>query len=126
MGRLRLQWLNRHVWLLSRVVLHPTYRGAGIAAAFVRASCRACPVDWIETLTAMGQVNPFFERAGFRRLGVVSAAHPRDERSHARLYGGRRLSRETHRKSRHAQPVYYVFDNRRRDALPEADHAQHP
>ena len=28
--------LNEQLWLLQRVVIHPTYRGAGIAANFVR------------------------------------------------------------------------------------------
>jgi GNAT superfamily N-acetyltransferase len=81
--------LNGQLWVLARVVLHPTWRGAGVATAFVRRACELCPVPWVEALAAMGHVNPFFERAGFRRVGVVR--------------GGRR-SRE---------PVYYVFDNRR-------------
>jgi GNAT superfamily N-acetyltransferase len=112
-GRLALQALNRQLWLLSRVVLHPSYRGAGIAAAFVRRACQTCPVDWIETLTAMGQVSPLFERAGFVRVGVVR----RGGGEHAGVYASDRvrLSKETHAKSRHSAPVYYVFDNRKRD-----------
>src|SRR5205823_12840029 len=111
-SRLALQALNRQLWLLSRVVLHPTYRGAGIAAAFVRRACQTCPVDWIETLTAMGQVNPFFERAGFVRVGEVR----RKGGDHAGIYAKRgvRLSAETRAKSRFSAPVYYVFDNRGR------------
>jgi N-acetylglutamate synthase-like GNAT family acetyltransferase len=103
--------LNQQLWLLSRVVMHPTYRGAGIAAAFVRRACQICPVPWIETLTAMGRVNPFFERAGFVRVGVIR----KDQRSragHGAYAGGRRLSAETLAKSRFSEPVYYVFDNR--------------
>jgi len=104
--------LNRQLWLLSRVVLHPTYRGAGIAAAFVRRACQTCPVDWIETLSAMGQVNPFFERAGFVRVGVIR----KDGRKkrYGGIYGGKgvRISAETAAKSRFSEPVYYVFDNR--------------
>jgi GNAT superfamily N-acetyltransferase len=105
--------LNRQLWLLSRVVLHPTYRGAGIAAAFVRRACETCPVDWIETLTAMGQANPFFERAGFVHIGVIrKKAGQRD--GYGGVYGGRgvRVSAETRSKSRFSEPVYYVFDNR--------------
>src|SRR5690606_24918665 len=37
--RASLQALNRQLLMLSRVVLHPTYRGAGIAAWFVRQCC---------------------------------------------------------------------------------------
>jgi GNAT superfamily N-acetyltransferase len=102
--------MNVRLWLLARVVLHPTYRGAGIAAAFVRRACETCPVPWIETLSAMGQVNPFFERAGFGRVGVIR----KDGRGNAGgAYGRRRgVSAETAAKSRFSEPVYYVFRNR--------------
>jgi GNAT superfamily N-acetyltransferase len=106
--------LNRQLWLLARVVLHPTYRGAGIAAAFVRRACQTCPVPWIETLTAMGRVNPFFERAGFTRVGVVRKQGRREWDVYGGMYGSRaRVSAETWAKSRFSEPVYYVFDNRR-------------
>src|SRR5439155_12572601 len=81
--------LNQQLWLLQRVVIHPTYRGAGIAASFVRRACGLCPVDWIETLSAMGQANPFFERAGFVRVGVIHKGSP--QRKHAYgAYGSKR------------------------------------
>jgi GNAT superfamily N-acetyltransferase len=98
--------LNRRLWLLSRVVLHPTYRGAGIAAAFVRRACELCDVDWIETLSAMGRTNPFFERAGFARVGTVR--HGPGGRG---AYGRATTLAESHR---HAEPAYFVFDNRGR------------
>jgi N-acetylglutamate synthase-like GNAT family acetyltransferase len=103
--------LNRQLWLLSRVVLHPSYRGAGIAAAFVRRACRTCPVRWIETLSAMGQTNPFFERAGFVRVGVIRKQRRRPA---AGPYANHKvgLSAETVGKSRYSEPVYYVLDNR--------------
>ncbi len=115
-GGVALAALNRQLWLLSRVVLHPTYRGAGIAAEFVRRACQTCPVDWIETLTAMGRVNPFFERAGFVRVGVIRKKADAERDGYAGVYGGRRVrvSDETRRKSRFSEPVYYVFDNRAR------------
>src|SRR5437868_14139190 len=100
--------MNRQLWLLSRVVLHPTYRGAGIAAAFVRRACELCPAPWIETLSAMGRINPFFERAGFVRVGVI-----RKELDNGGGAYRRRLSAESLAKSRFSEPVYYVFDNRR-------------
>jgi hypothetical protein len=89
---LHLKTLNRQLWVLSRVVLHPTYRGAGVAAAFVRRSCETCPVPWIETLTAMGHLNPFFEKAGFRRVGVIRKdGAGLSARQYGRIYGGRTL-----------------------------------
>jgi GNAT superfamily N-acetyltransferase len=107
-----LQRLNQELWLLARVVIHPTYRGAGVAAAFVRRSCETCPVPWIETLSAMGHVNPFFEKAGFTRVGVIRNHGRRSRHGYRHLYGGGRLTDETVRKSRYAEPLYYVFDNR--------------
>jgi GNAT superfamily N-acetyltransferase len=104
--------LNEQIWLLQRVVIHPTYRGAGIAARFVRRACELCPVDWIETLSAMGQVNPFFEKAGFVRVGVIRKSE--NSRGPSGAYGGKktRLTAETAAMSRTSEPVYYVFDNR--------------
>ncbi|HEY3787746.1 MAG TPA: GNAT family N-acetyltransferase [Urbifossiella sp.] len=114
--------LNQQLWLLQRVVIHPTYRGAGIAANFVRQACRLCPVDWIETLSAMGQANPFFERAGFVRVGIIrkkTNSNTSPQRQQGPAYGAygskrNRVSAETLSKSRHSEPVYYVFDNRYR------------
>ena len=110
-SRVALGALNDQLWLLQRVVLHPTYRGAGIASAFIRRACELCDIDWVETLSAMGQANPVFERAGFVRVGVCDG--PRRGRHGA--YAGRRgVSAETLAKGKWSSPVYYVFDNRGR------------
>ena len=107
---LGLQSLNSQLWLLQRVVLDPTYRGAGIASDFIRRACGLCDADWIETLSAMGHANPVFERAGFIRVGVVKRSGTANG-----AYGGRaKLGEETRSKSRFSEPVYYVFDNRAR------------
>ncbi len=111
--RLAMSALNEQLWLLQRVVVHPTYRGAGVAAAFVRRACELCPVDWVETLSAMGHANPFFERAGFTRVGVVRKTG-RGQGSGAYGRRGTKLTMETTAKGRHSEPVYYVFDNRGR------------
>ncbi|GIX05530.1 MAG: hypothetical protein KatS3mg114_1399 [Planctomycetaceae bacterium] len=122
--RYHLQALNRQLVTLSRVVLHPTYRGAGLASRFVRRSCQQAPWPWIECLAELGHLHPFLERAGFRRVRLPAA--PRRQRSHAAhsaLYGGRYgrlLTIETHDQSRFAQPAYFLFDNRSANSLPMA------
>ncbi|MFN0199341.1 MAG: hypothetical protein ACKVT0_21535 [Planctomycetaceae bacterium] len=117
---LHLKALNAQLTTLSRVVLHPAYRGVGIAGPFVRRCCESLPFPWIETLTEMGHINPFFEKAGFIRVGVCDG--PAQSRAgHSAIYGVKRkqhgtqklLSEETHKKSRYTAPVYYLFDNRR-------------
>jgi len=70
---------------------------------------------WIETLSAMGRVNPFFERAGFVRVGTVRKGR-RSRGPHGAYAGSPRLSAESRARSRYSEPVYYVFDNRRSDA----------
>lgn len=125
-SRVSLQSLNNQLVTLSRVVLHPVYRGAGLAAEFIRQSCLACPWRWIETLTQMGHINPFFEKAGFQRVGVTQPTR-RSRRGHSALYGARSnrharknlLTQETNEKSRYATPVYYIFDNRRKESEEE-------
>jgi GNAT superfamily N-acetyltransferase len=106
--------LNQQLWLLQRVVLHPTYRGAGIASGFVRRACELCPVDWIETLSAMGHANPFFERAGFVRVGTIR--HRSGFHQHGAYGGSAKLTLESLSKSQHSEPVYYIRDNRNRSA----------
>jgi hypothetical protein len=73
-------------------------------------------VDWIETLSAMGQVNPFFERAGFVKVGVIRKPSGRQASAVSGAYGAKsaRVTAETRSKSRFSEPVYYVFDNRKR------------
>ncbi len=130
-SRIRFQAMNKQLLMLSRVVIHPTYRGAGIATTFIKRSCESCPVPWIETLTQMGHINPFFEKAGFVRVGYRKESHQKNRtgtqkslRSHSAIYGSpkrlpgkqhgkkRNLREETHHKSSFSNPVYYIFDNR--------------
>lgn len=56
--------LNREVRVVSRVVVHPTWRGLGLAVRLVRAALNEPTTIYTEALAAMGRVNPFFERAG--------------------------------------------------------------
>ncbi len=112
-SRVALRAMNDQLWLLQRVVLHPTYRGAGIASAFVRRACELCPVNWLETLSAMGHANPIFERAGFHRVGIVQR---RIRHADCGQFASKtaKLSVASRVKSRHSEPVYYIRDNRLR------------
>lgn len=118
--RTSLRTLNRQLVTLSRVVLHPSYRGAGLGHHFIRRCCEWSVFPWIETLTQMGHVNPVFEQAGFIRLGA-SKTVARSRQSHSVLYRRKQkhgkktplLTQETFEKSRFSNPVYYLFDNRK-------------
>ncbi|NNJ27124.1 hypothetical protein [Alienimonas chondri] len=127
-----LKAMNAQLVTLSRVVLHPTYRGCSLAAPFVAAACDACPFPWIESLTQLGQTHPFLERSGFVKLPVEPApsrsSKPNDLRQHSALYGaggrGKKkatLSAVSHAKSRHAAPAYLIRDNRSAPAVLETN-----
>lgn len=64
--------LNRDFECISRVVVHPVYRGCGLSVRLIRHALATAPVRYVEALAAMGAVHPLFERAGMRgvRLGA--------------------------------------------------------
>ena len=62
--RQRATLLNREVRVISRVVVHPRWRGFGLAVRLVRAALESPTTIYTEALAAMGRVNPFFEHAG--------------------------------------------------------------
>jgi GNAT superfamily N-acetyltransferase len=68
----RLAFINRHIRTISRVIVHPQFRGIGIATALVHRICNECPTRYVEAIAVMGNLHPFFERAGMRRIAALS------------------------------------------------------
>jgi GNAT superfamily N-acetyltransferase len=62
--RQRATLLNRELRVISRVVVHPCWRGLGLAVRMVRTALAEPTTIYTEALAAMGRVNPFFERSG--------------------------------------------------------------
>ncbi len=56
--------LNREMRCISRVVVHPQWRGLGLAVKLVRHALASMTTRYTEALAAMGQVHPFFRKAG--------------------------------------------------------------
>ena len=56
--------LNREMRTISRVVVHPVFRGVGLSVELVRHVLARPQTPCIEALAAMGRVHPFFQRAG--------------------------------------------------------------
>ena len=76
--RQRALLLNDEIRCISRVVVHPQWRGTGLAVRLVRHALATATTAYTEALAAMGKVNPFFERAGMTAYPRVP--HPYDER----------------------------------------------
>lgn len=67
----RAERINRDILRLSRIIIHPKFRGVGLAVSLVADSMKLTGFKVIETLAAMSKYNPFFEKAGMTRVGVV-------------------------------------------------------
>jgi len=63
--------LNAEVECISRVVVHPVYRGCGLAVRLVRQAILDAQRPLVEALAAMGAVHPFFERAGMKAYRIA-------------------------------------------------------
>ena len=59
--------LNREVKTIARVVVAPQFRGIGLAVRLVAETMPLVGALYVESLAAMGKVNPFFEKAGLTR-----------------------------------------------------------
>jgi ABC-type ATPase with predicted acetyltransferase domain len=64
----KLRFVNAHVRTISRVIVHPQFRALGIASRLVRRICEDCTTRYVEAIATMGEVHPFFEKGGMRRI----------------------------------------------------------
>lgn len=65
-----LRRLNAEMECISRVIVHPTYRGSGLALALVRHALHHAQTPLMESLAAMGRISPIFTRAGMTSIGL--------------------------------------------------------
>ena len=73
-----LRLLNRELRCISRIVIHPQYRGISLAQYLVRETLPRAGTPLVEAMAAMGRVNPFFTKAGMTRYdGPLSPASER-------------------------------------------------
>jgi ABC-type ATPase with predicted acetyltransferase domain len=63
-----LEELNRDFSLISRVVVHPKYRTIGLGTKLVQETLWRCGRPYVESIAVMARYNPFFERAGMRKV----------------------------------------------------------
>jgi GNAT superfamily N-acetyltransferase len=60
--------LNQALSTISRVVIHPKYRSIGLGARLVRETLPLAGTRYVETVAVMARYNPFFEKAGMRKV----------------------------------------------------------
>ena len=64
-------FLNANVRLLQRIIVHPRYRGIGIAVRLLQHSLQNLGKPYVECLAQMGPFSGFLEGAGFKHIGEV-------------------------------------------------------
>lgn len=79
--------LNEEVTMISRVVLHPKYRGIGLGAKLIRETMPLTGKRYVEALTVMGRFNPFNEKGGLRRVEYDSKDKYKTLRQRLQLLG---------------------------------------
>ena len=67
----RADLVNREITRLARIIIHPKFRGAGLAVKLVRETMPQTGKRVVETIAAMARYNPFFEKAGMTLVGEM-------------------------------------------------------
>ncbi|MEO1715706.1 MAG: GNAT family N-acetyltransferase [Planctomycetota bacterium] len=70
--------INAQLRTISRVIVDPRFRGLGVGSGLVRHYLAAPATRCTEAITALGDVCPFFERAGMRPVTIP--CQPRNTR----------------------------------------------
>lgn len=73
-----LQLLNQEIRCVHRIVIQPQFRGIGLGTWLVRETLPKAGTIFVEALAVMGQINPFFVKAGMTRYDGPS--RPESER----------------------------------------------
>ena len=68
-----IQEMNQKLSSIQRVVVHPKYRTIGLGQRLVRETLALVSTPFVETIAVMAKYNPFFEKAGMRRVWDVQA-----------------------------------------------------
>jgi ABC-type lipoprotein export system ATPase subunit/GNAT superfamily N-acetyltransferase len=66
-----IQRVNSEILRISRVIIHPKFRGVGLAQVLIRLTLPQVNARIVECVAAMAKYNPFFEKAGMTLAGVI-------------------------------------------------------
>lgn len=77
--------INEEVARISRVVIHPKFRGIGLGEYLVKETLPRVNAKVVEVLAVMARYNPFFERAGMLRVDYARGENSADKKIKAFL-----------------------------------------
>jgi ParB-like chromosome segregation protein Spo0J/N-acetylglutamate synthase-like GNAT family acetyltransferase len=79
--------VNEEIARISRVVIHPKFRGVGLGEFLVKETLSRVNAKVVEVLAIMAKYNPFFEKAGMLRVDYRRSETTIDQRMRAFLEG---------------------------------------
>ncbi|MEM3566323.1 MAG: ABC transporter ATP-binding protein [Candidatus Bathyarchaeia archaeon] len=62
------QQLQKEISTITRVIIQPKYRAIGLGTKLVKETLPLAGTPYVETLAVMAKYNPFFEKAGMRKI----------------------------------------------------------
>lgn len=65
---LKVDEVNRKLLIISRVIVHPKYRTIGLGVKLVKETLALTGYPFVETIAVMARYNPFFEKAGMKKI----------------------------------------------------------
>ena len=80
--KMSMRELNQKLSIISRVVVHPKYRTIGLGHKLIRETLEHASTPYVETVAVMAKYNPFFQKAGMRKIAesqLVKEAHKTTE-----------------------------------------------
>jgi len=66
--KMSMRELNQKLSIISRVIVHPKYRTIGLGHTLIRETLDHAGTPDVEAVAVMARYNPFFERAGMRKI----------------------------------------------------------
>ena len=67
-------FVNAHVRVIRRVIVHPQFRGLGLASALVRHAVASAETRYTEAIAVMGGLVPMFDRGGLTRVPTAAGS----------------------------------------------------
>jgi len=71
--------VNAEILRITRIIIHPKYRGVGLAQELIRLTMPMVNKRIVETIAAIAQYNPFFEKAGMKLVGKQKFAKNQED-----------------------------------------------
>ena len=72
----RHHFVNKNIRTISRLIIHPTYRGLGLASILINCILNNCPTRYTEALATMAKAHPLFKNAGMQEFPPEDSDKP--------------------------------------------------